>query len=63
MAEALSCGTVMGRHVTDMQEPGETYTFKFFPEGRDFFGKICLCHDRKTIIIYSAHISLKGDKL
>jgi hypothetical protein len=63
LREELSQPGAIGRKVENMNEPGETYTFKFFPEQKEFFAKICLCPDRNSIIIYSAHISRKGDKL
>jgi hypothetical protein len=63
LMEALSPEIVFGRCITDMDEPGETWTFTFRRDSRDFFGKICLCPSRKAIIVYSAHISLKGNKL
>lgn len=63
LREALSIALVRGRHVEDMKEPGETWTFKFCRDARQFFGKICLCPGGKAIIVYSAHICRKGDQL
>jgi hypothetical protein len=60
LIEALKPAVVLGKQITDMREPGETYEFKFFPDEREFYGKICLNPDRKGIIIYSAHISPRG---
>ncbi|GEM_PF-380826 len=54
LEDALSNAEVEGkRH--EMDEPGETYAFFFFHNGRRLYSKICLCPDGTVIIIYSAH--------
>jgi len=63
LADALSKGEMNGRNITNMREPGEIYEFLFSRDSRLFVGKINLCPDRQSVIIYSAHISLKGQKL
>lgn len=59
----LAPAGLMGRPITNMRESGEVYEFRFSRDARDFIGKINLCPGRKELIIYSAHISLKGDKI
>ena len=63
LVDALNPVGLIGRVVTDMKEPGEVYEFLFSRDRRLFVGKINLCPGRKSLIIYSAHISLKGDKI
>lgn len=46
-----------------MKEPGETYAFFFHHQQRKLYAKICLSPDKREIIIYSAHLPLKGDIL
>lgn len=62
MAEALEDDNVEGkRH--EMDEPGETWAFRFSHRRRDLYGKIGLTPEGNLVIIYSAHRPLKGDKL
>jgi hypothetical protein len=59
---ALSDARVTGRHIKDMDEPGETYSFWFYYEGRKLYGKICLTPSQEILILYSAHPPRKGDE-
>src|SRR5437867_4012410 len=53
--EALEQPDIIGVEVTDMDEPGQTYKFLFTHQGRPLYGKVCLCPDRQSVIIFSAH--------
>ena len=39
--------------------PGETYEFFFIFRGVKFYGKILLLADRKSLVLFSAHLPLK----
>jgi hypothetical protein len=60
---ALGTPSIQGKKVTGMDEAGEVWAFFFDHQGKRVYGKINLCSDGKVIIIYSAHIPLKGDTL
>jgi hypothetical protein len=52
-----------GCYKTMDEPPGETYDFFFQFKGKKFYGKILLRNDKKRIVIFSAHLPQKGDKL
>ena len=43
--------------------PGETWEFWFNLKGKQTYGKILLRSDHKRIVLFSAHLPEKGDKL
>ena len=60
LASALIAETVLGRHITTMDDPGEVWAFWFTFEARQLYAKINLLPDGQIIIIYSSHIPRKG---
>jgi len=56
VAAFLSTGKPLGCPVTMTDPPGETYEFIFPFGGRDFYGKILLMNDIKTIKVFSLHL-------
>lgn len=63
MAKYLSNEEVEGNKVEGMVPPGEVYEFFFTHELQEMYGKVNLLPSGQLVIIYSAHIPLKGDKL
>jgi hypothetical protein len=63
IAGSLRKPEVLGREVTSMRESGTTYEFFFCYKSRKLYTKICLTPQNELVIIYSAHIPLKGDTL
>jgi hypothetical protein len=59
--DALSEPDVIGRHIADQPELGQTYAFWFYHERRKLYGKICLRPNRLVLKILSAHRPLKGE--
>jgi hypothetical protein len=62
-AAALANPSLQGKQESGMDESGEVWAFIFHHDGQPVYGKINLCPDGKIIIIYSAHIPLKGNTL
>jgi hypothetical protein len=54
MLKALVPG-IMGKCVKMPNDEGETYAFFFIAKNEQMYGKICLTHDGRLLIIYSAH--------
>lgn len=62
LADWLGQPGVEGNQVFDMTPPGVVYEFFFYHESRKLYGKVGL-HDTTLVIVFSAHVPLKGDKL
>ncbi len=61
---AFLCGPCPTGCLREMDTPpGETYEFFFTFKRQTLYGKILLRTDRKRIVVFSAHLPLKGDKL
>ena len=63
LAEALKDENLEGKRVVGMTPPGEVYEFFFNHQDRKLYGKVNLLPNGKLVIIYSAHVPLKGDAL
>lgn len=63
LADAMKDDKLEGNRIYGMTPPGEVYEFLFMHQGRKLYGKINLLPDGKIIIIYSAHVPLKGETL
>ena len=63
LADTLRVNGVRGKKVASMAEPGETYEFFFRARRRRLYGKINLLPKGEMLIVYSAHVPLKGDSL
>ena len=64
LADAHTPTEVLGRPIFGMDEPGEVWAFWFHFRNVKLYAKINLTPSGKLIIIYSAHVPLKGeDKL
>lgn len=55
MLKALVPG-VVGKLVKMPIDEGPTYAFFFTANNKQMYGKICLTHDGRLIIVYSAHV-------
>ncbi|MBE7497133.1 MAG: hypothetical protein HS117_19500 [Verrucomicrobiaceae bacterium] len=62
MADAITQDSVLGRRITGMREPGEVWAFWFHFRSIKLYAKINLTPSGKLIIIYSAHVPLKGEE-
>ena len=56
IAVFLSTGNPTGCPVEMADPPGETFEFIFPFKNKDFYGKILLMNDMKTMIVFSAHL-------
>ena len=68
LIDALAKRGVIGKHIPDQPEPGETYAFWMYyqcanGENRKFYAKVCLHRGNVTIKVLSAHLPDKGDEL
>lgn len=63
LLDALEVEGVTGKRVTGMLPPGEVWAFWFVHEGQRLYGKVNLLEGKLSIMVYSAHRPLKGDKL
>ena len=57
----MNSESIIGKHITDMAPPCDTYAFWFSFEERKIYGKIGLLSDNKVIIIFSSHTPRKGE--
>jgi hypothetical protein len=60
MLKALVPG-VIGKLVKMPIDEGPTYAFFFTAKNKQMYGKICLTHDGRLIIIFSAHDKEKDE--
>jgi hypothetical protein len=58
--EALSRAGICGNLVEGMEDPGETYEFWIYHQGRQLYAKVCLLEGKVKVKIISAHTPLKG---
>ena len=58
---AMENADLAGNQVDGMVPEGTTYEFIFVHEGRDVYGKVCLTTEGNLVVIFSAHIPLKGE--
>jgi len=64
LEDVLQDDSIRGRCVPDIKPPGEAYEFMFTHSGKLMYGKVnLLTPERKVVIVISAHIPYKGDKL
>ena len=64
LEDVLQDDSIQGRCVPDIKPPGEAYEFMFTHSGKLMYGKVnLLTPERKVIVVISAHIPNKGDKL
>jgi len=64
LEDAIKDDAILGRLVPDIVPPGEAYEFFFTFKGKQMYGKVnLLTPERKAVIVISAHIPNKGDKL
>ena len=61
--DGLSDDEIEGRKIDSMNEEGTTWEFIFKHRKKTIYGKVCLTPDNEIVIIYSAHIPLKGEKI
>ena len=55
--DCLSAPHATGCPITMANPPGETYEFLFPFRRKQFYGKILLRKDRKSVVVFSAHIA------
>ncbi len=58
--EALIQTGICGNLVESMEDPGETYEFWIYYQGKQLYAKVCLLEGKVRIKIISAHTPLKG---
>jgi len=64
LEDVLKDDSILGRRVPDIRPPGEAYEFMFTHLGKLMYGKAnLLTPARKVVVVISAHIPNKGDKL
>ena len=63
LGAALGDDQLEGNCVEGMTPPGEVYEFFFEYDGRKLYGKINLLPNGRLVIVYSAHVPLKGETL
>ena len=61
--DGLDSHEINGKQIYNMEEEGITWAFIFTHKKKKIYGKICLTPDNELIIIYSAHLPLKGDTI
>lgn len=64
LEDALKDDSILGRHVPNIKPSGEAYEFMFTHLGTLMYGKVnLLTPEKKCVIVISAHIPNKGEKL